>query len=142
MKTFKIFTAGKMDDLTYHEQMCWRLEIETTIREHTDRMVTFIHPPQYFDYNSPNQKLAKQWGINQIIDSDIVVIDLSTIKDSISTHIELGIIEAINNIHSKHIYVVGIGKPNVEHPWIDSSIFKQVDTIEEAAEFITNYLLI
>lgn len=141
-KTYKIFTSGKMGDLNYEKQMKWRSELENAIRTQTDKKVMFIHPPDFFDYDFPDQKTAKEWEINQIIDSDIVVIDFSSIKDSIGTHIELGVIHAVNRISNKHIATIGIGRPDTEHPWIQSSVFYQVVDVKEAADFICKYLLI
>ena len=142
MKTYKIFTSGKMGGLSYEEQMKWRSQLEYLIRQQTNEKVTFIHPPDYFDYNFPDQKTAKEWEINQVIDSDIVVVDFGSIKDSIGTHMELGVIHAINRIGNKHIATVGIGRPDTNHPWIQSSVFYQVVDVKEAADFICKYLLI
>lgn len=139
---YKIFTSGKMGGLSYLEQMEWRRNLEKEILLKTDKKVTFIHPPLFFDYGFPDQRTAKEWEINQILDSDIVVCDLSNIKDSIGTHIEIGIIEAVNRLPGKHIYTVGFGKPDSDHPWIKSSMFYRVADIEEAADFIATYLLI
>ena len=145
MKTFKIFTAGKMGGLDYKSQMNWRNKIEELITSISDKPISFIHPPLYYQYKENdinNDVESKTWEINQLIDSDIVIVDLSTISDSIGTHIELGIIEAVNKITNKNIYVVGVGKPNVNHPWISLGMFHQEDTLEEAADFIINYLLV
>lgn len=142
IKTYKIFTAGKMGGLSYEEQMKWRSELENAIRTKADKRVIFIHPPDFFDYDFPDQKTAKEWEINQIIDSDIVVYDLSNIKDSIGTHMEIGIVQAVNRLSNKHIATVGIGKPDTDHPWIQSSMFYQVVDVKEAADFIVTYLLI
>jgi len=145
MKTFKIFTAGKMGGLDYKSQMNWRKEIENLITSVSDKSISFVHPPLYYQYKEndiKNDVESRTWEINQLIDSDIVIVDLSSISDSIGTHIELGIVEAINRMSNKNIYVVGVGKPNVNHPWISLGIFHQEDTLEEAADYIINYLLV
>ena len=129
MKEYKVFTSGKMGGLTYNEQMEWRLNLENLVFGLTEKKVKFIHPPEFFDYDFPDQKTAKEWEINQIIDSDIVVI-------------ELGVIHAVNRMSGKHIATIGIGKPNTNHPWIKSGVFYRVDNVEEAAKFICKYLLI
>lgn len=142
-KTFKIFTAGKMGGLSYREQMDWRRELEHKIYDIiAPSTINFIHPPLFFDYSSPNQEMAKQWEINQLINSDIVVFNLSNIQDSLGTIMELGIIEGINRVRERKIFTVGIGVPNFEHPWLESALFKRTYTVEEAAEFIVDYLLI
>lgn len=97
----------------------------------------------FYQYgNETNEREAREWEISQLRDSDIVVVDLTTIADSIGTHIELGIIEAMNEFGYKHIHMIGIGKPNADHPWIQTGLLKQVDTPEDAADYIVNYLLL
>ena len=142
---FKIFTSGKMGGLDLKEQMRWRLEIEKLITSGTDKEIIFIHPPLFYQYkeNDLNNDIeSRNWEINQLIDSDIVIVDLTTIADSIGTHIELGIIESINRTCNKNIFVVGVGQPNINHPWISLGIFHQENTLEDAAKYIINYLLV
>lgn len=139
---FKIFTSGKMGGFSYQEQMAWRKELEHKVNNISPQSTTFIHPPTFFDYNSQNQEMAKQWEINQLINSDIVVVNLNEIDKSIGTLMELGIIEGVNRVRDKKIYVVGIGDMYIEHPWLNTTFFKQVSTIDDAAEFIVDYLLI
>lgn len=142
MKSYKIFTSGKMGGLDFSEQISWRKELADKVKTFCDKGVKVINPPQYFDYSSRDQTLAKRWEYEQIADSDIVVVNLNNIKDSIGTHMELGLIDGINRTREKKIYVVGIGEPNVDHPWIETSLFKQVQTIDEAVDFIISYLLV
>lgn len=140
--TYKIFTSGKMSGLSYEDSMKWRKEIEEAVLKIAENKVVFIHPPQFFHWNSDNQEFAKRWEINQIVDSDIVIVDLSTISGSIGTHIELGIIEGINRTRDKKIFVVGIGNPDTNHPWIDFALDYKAKNISDAAEFIYSYLLV
>lgn len=143
MKTYKIFTAGKMGGLSYYEQMKWRKDFETTLRSRCDKSLTFVHPPMFYQYGDEiNEREAREWEINQLKDSDIVVVDLTTIADSIGTHIELGIIEAMNEFGYKHIHLIGVGEPNVSHPWIQMGMLRQESTLEDAAGYISTYLLL
>ena len=145
MKHFKIYTAGKMAGLSYEEQMGWRKEIERLIRQKTEANITFIHPLAYYRYDKTEHKSereVKSWDLNQVKDSDIVIVNLSDIADSIGTHYELGVIDAMNSFGYKHIYVIGVGKPNTNHPWIDLTLLRQEDNFEDAAEYVVNYLLL
>lgn len=143
MKTYKIFTAGKMGGLSYDEQMKWRKDFETTLRSRCDKSLTFVHPPMFYQYgDETNEKEAREWEINQLKDSDIVVVNLTTIADSIGTHIELGIIEAMNQFGYKHIHLIGVGRPNVSHPWIQMGMLRQENTLEDEADYISTYLLL
>lgn len=143
MKTYKIFTAGKMGGLSYDEQMKWRKNFETTLRSKCDKSLIFVHPPTFYQYGDEiNEREAREWEINQLKDSDIVVVNLTTIADSIGTHIELGIIEAMNEFGYKHIHLIGVGEPNVSHPWIQMGMLRQESTLEDAADYISTYLLL
>ena len=145
-RTFKIFTSGKMGGLTFEQQMKWRMNLEIEIKKRIEKLanppkVVFIHPPEFFDYEFPNQDIAKEWEINQLMDSDIAVFNLSNINDSIGTHMELGIVYAANKLSpNKYITTIGIGKPDTDHPWIKT--FCCLDDEKAAAEFITKYLLL
>lgn len=132
-----------MGGLSHDDQMKWRKDFETILRSRCDKHLTFIHPPMFYQYGDEmNEREARGWEINQLKDSDIVVVDLTTIADSIGTHMELGIVEAMNEFGYKHINVVGVGAPNTNHPWIPLSVFRCEDTLEDAADFIIDYLLI
>lgn len=141
IKTYKIFTAGKMGGLDFKTQMEWREKIQNMIMSATNKNIIFVHPPLFYQYKDDDIE-AREWEMSQLQDSDIVIVDLSTIADSIGTHIELGIIEAINQTSNKHIYTVGVGKPNIQHPWISLGIFHREDTLEDAADYISQYLIL
>lgn len=144
MKTFKVYTAGKMSGLSYDEQMGWRLELERLVRTISDN-VLFIHPPRYYRYGDGMHKSEREamvWDLSQIRDSDIVVVNLDNIDDSIGTHMELGFIEAVNQMSAKHIHLIGFGKPSVEHPWLNEVLLRREDTIEKAAAYVSAYLLV
>lgn len=144
-KVFKIYTAGKMGGLTYEQQMGWRKHIEELIKAHSDANIVFVHPPEFYQYGEnlhKSEKEAMDWDLSQIKDSDIVVVDLSTIADSIGTHIELGVVNAMNQFGYKHIHVVGVGTPNTDHPWLSLSLLRQEDDLEDAADYIVDYLLL
>lgn len=141
MKTYKIYTAGKMGGLDYKSQMEWRLRLEDRIKFLSDKKVIFIHPPKFYDYDYPNQEEAKRWEINQLLTSDIVVINLDNISSSIGTIMELAMVYALNNYGGKHISIIGIGNPNTDHPWILSSIDNTFENSDFAADYINEYLL-
>lgn len=143
MKTYKIYTAGKMGGLTYSQQMKWRKDFENTLRSRSDEDLIFVHPPMFYQYGEEtDEREAREWDINQLKDSDIVVVNLSNIADSIGTHIELGIVEAMNEFGYKHIHLIGVGEPNTSHSWIQMGMLKTVKTVEEAADYISTYLLL
>lgn len=147
MRRFKIYTAGKMGGLRLIDQIEWRLNFETALQKAYDGSceIACVHPPLYYRYDEQfhrTEREVMQWDLSQIRDSDIVVIDLNTISDSIGTHMELGYIEAMNQFGDHHIYVIGIGKPNANHPWLNEVVFRTEETVEAAALYIAEYLLV
>lgn len=144
MKRVKIFTAGKMGGLSYEEQMLWRNQLEKELCSNSIAEIVFVHPPKFYQYadNMKDEIEAKAWETNQLKDSDIVVFNLQNISGSIGTHIELGIVDAINCSGLKHIYTVGFGVPDTNHPWISQIVMHTDDTVENVADYINTYLLI
>lgn len=146
MKTFRIYTAGKMYGLSFDEQMNWRKQIENKIRVLSDVSLQFIHPPLFYKYDEKNhqtEREVKEWELNQIRNSDIVIVSLDGVNDSIGTHFELSTADAVNSFGNKFIYIIGIGKSKEPlHPWIEASLFRKEENYADAAEYITNYLLI
>ena len=148
MRTYKIYTAGKMSGLTEDEQMRWRLEFEHLLRIYThlkSKSFVCVHPPEYYQYDKSyhqTEREAMQWDLAQIRDSDIVVVNLDNIADSIGTNMELGYSEGMNQFGAHHIHVIGIGASNIDHPWIGEMMFRHAQTVNEAAEYIAEYLLL
>ena len=148
MNSYKIYLAGKMSGLTYDEQMGWRNEISRFLEYNTAGNVklTIISPPRYYNPNDENaasiEEEAMKWDLNQIRDSNIVVVNLDDIASSIGTHIEIGFINAMNSFGHKHIYVVGFGKtkPDELHPWIRHNLFHYEPCAGSAARYICDYL--
>lgn len=102
-----------MGGLIYEEQMRWRLDLQKAIEKYTDKNVMFIHPPKFYQYDENYHKSERE-----VMDWDI------------------------NHRGNKHIYVIGIGKTECKHPWVDLCLHRQEDNVEDAAEYIVDYLLI
>lgn len=145
MKEFKIYTAGKMAGLTYDDMMYWRRRIVQEVGCRTDKKLKFIHPPLYFvpgDYPHEREGKVKEWDINQVKNSDIVIVNLNGVNSSAGTHFELSMVDAINSMTDRHIFVVSVGEEeNGLHPWIADSIHYRAKSFEDAAEYIVAYLL-
>ena len=141
----KIYTAGKMLGITYEDQMSWRYEAERKIENKTDELIRFIHPPLFYNYDTPTHKTEREvmdWDLSHLKDCDIVVVNLEGIEDSTGTHYELATVNAINSAGSRHIYVIGFGSPKTElHPWIELSLHRKEDTLDGATDYICRYLL-
>lgn len=145
MKEYKIYTAGKMAGLSFGEMMDWREKIHKLIKMKADSKIKFIHPPNYFlpgYYPKENEGKVKEWDINQVRNSDIVIVNLDGVNSSAGTHFELSMVDAINSMTDRHIFVVSVGEEeNGLHPWIADSIHYRAKSFEDAAEYIVTYLL-
>lgn len=143
--TYKIYTAGKMGGLPFKEQMAWRKEIENKIRNRSEAKITFVHPPLFYTYGENlhhSEREVMVWDLSQVADCDILIVDLSTISSSIGTIMEIGAAEAINQFGNKHIHVIGVGKPDTSHPWINEAMLRTETNIDDAIDYIVNYLLL
>jgi len=154
MREYQIYTAGKMSGISNDEQMKWRYEIDIAIGEiirncGLDRIikVNMVHPPRYYSYGEDyhkSEREVKEWDTTRVMQSDIVIVNTDYVADSTGTHYELAMCDAVNRLTNNHIFVVGIGntKPENLHPWIAESIMRYEHDIQDAAEYIVNYLLI
>lgn len=146
MKEYKVYTCGKMSGIPYEKQMDWRYKIEELIKAKTNKSVTFIHPPLFYGYHMEmhkSEREVKEWELNQVCDSDIVIVNIDDVNTSIGSHFEMGAVYGANVAGNKHITVIGFGNSKSEiHPWIDLSFLRFEESIEDAAEYIATYLLI
>lgn len=139
-QTYKIFTVENLECQDNIQNIQWHLNIKRTIKNFTDKQIKFVYTLDYF--NKPYTKEVINWELNQIQNSDIIIIDLSDIANNIFAHYVIGYVNMLNKITPKPIYIIGIGHPNINNSLIENSIFKTTETIEDAAKYITNYLLI
>ena len=135
-----------MSGISFIEQMMWRSRIESEIKSSLDcgQSVKFIHPPLYYNYEENNHKTEREileWEMTQVHDCDILIVNLDGIEDTTGSHMELGAVQGINRFGDKHIFVVGLGKPENLHPWIKESCIRIEDDYAKAAEYIVEYLL-
>jgi hypothetical protein len=135
-----------MSGISYAQQMIWRKEIQLAIGLRTNKDVTYIHPPQYYGYHEQlhkSEQEIKDWELQQVCDSDIVIVNLEDIDLSIGSHIELGAVCGANLVGSKHINVVSFGKPKENlHPWISLCCLRHEDDMNDLADYIATYLLV
>lgn len=153
MRTYNIYTAGKMGGWSYETQMGWRKCLEHEVKDniqYTGNRVKFFHPPEFYTYDSecPNYQSEQEvqtWDLNHIAESDIVAVYLYDIDTSIGTIFELGFIHHLNQHRDRKIYVIGVGGGNDVkklHPWIIMEMHRIEKTIPDAAKYISDYLII
>lgn len=145
MKNFKIYTCGRMHGIPYAKQMIWRKELQFAIECRTKQNVTFIHPPEFYGYHEKLHKSEQEvmnWEMQQICDSDIVVVNLDEIESSVGSHMELGVACGANLSSGKHINIVSFGNEENIHPWLSLCSLRHEDNVNDLADYIATYLLI
>jgi hypothetical protein len=84
-----------------------------------------------------------EWELSQVRDSDIMIVNLEGISESVGSHFEMGVAWSMNHFGNKHISVIGINENNEElHPWIEESFLRVEDSLSGAADYISEYLII
>lgn len=134
-KLYKVFIIGN-DEINN----MWVNDVIYEIKEYPDKKVSFVYTNVYFDKPYTNE--TRLWELNQIQDSDIVIVNLDDIANNISAHCMLASVQMMNKARNKHTFVIGIGNPNTDNIWLLSCIFKQFANIEDAAEYITDKIII
>lgn len=138
----KIYIADRIGGLMYkHGVGCVPL-IEDLILSKTDKAVSFMYPE--FPQRTLDLKEMME-SINRIKDniskSDILIFDLDKIFYNANSLIQLGIVIGTRAFFPRSVYVLGVGQPNPDNPWIKTHIDHYEETPEQIANYITNYCL-
>jgi nucleoside 2-deoxyribosyltransferase len=137
MRKPKIYLAGKMSGLTFEEMNTWRLKAKELFEEY-ELDVHLENPCDYYNFeldpDTYTEKEVKKFDLWLVKNCDIVLVDLVH-PNSIGTAIE---------IHEAHdnwkIPVISFGNA-VAHPWMNLSIDKRCNTLEDAVEHIIDFYL-
>lgn len=142
----KIYTAGKMSELTYREQMGWRNNVEKLLIDSSDEDLKFIHPPLYYSYEDPlhiSEQEVMNWDLQHLRDCEIMIVNLDRIEESIGTIYEIATANILNQTGHKFIYIIGFGHTDKPlHPWIELSLHRKEATLENVVEYILNFLTV
>ena len=120
-----IYLAGKMSGLSKEEYTKWRNIISDELigtAHLIGAKIQVINPAEYFDFENMDIHLEKevmQFDLNMVRQSDIVIVNVGGISESIGTAIEL--YEA-NRLNIPVIaYTEGDVNNNI-HPWIENCL--------------------
>lgn len=134
-KTYKVFIIGNSTNFD-SVNIKWRNDIIQKMTKYQDNRISFVFTSDYF--NKPFTEETRLWELNEIQDSDLVIVNLSNIANDISTHCMLSAIQMMNKTKPKHTFVIGIGKLDINDYWLASCIFKQFNELDEAVEYIAD----
>ena len=120
-----IYLAGKMSGLNKNDYCKWRSELTDALIDKSfliGSSIQIINPTDYFDFDDMDKHLEKevmQFDLNMVRQSDIVIVNVGGVSESIGTAIEL--YEA-NRLDIPVIaYTEGDVNNNI-HPWIENCL--------------------
>lgn len=139
----KIYLAGKMSGLTFEEMTEWRNEILQKLYRAANMSglsINVIHPVMYYNFVEKRHQSeieVEEFDLTHVISSDIVVVNLDGLNDSIGTIIEL------HDAHYHHrIPVIAFGDKKLYddlHPWIKNEITRVEDNIDDVVDYIKDF---
>lgn len=133
-----------MSGLTYEEMNQWRVDISKIINHMADYhecIVDVINPVNYYNFENPkhqNEKEVMKYDLAHVKTSNIIVVKLDGLNNSIGSCIEL--YEAYKN----DIPVIAFGtKEEYEelHPWIRECITRYEKTDDEVSLYISEFYM-
>lgn len=145
MDTLKIYLAGKMSGLTYDEMNDWREKLVNAFKiesYYTGASVNVVNPVKYFNFETPKHQTemeVQEYDLKHVITSDVIIVNLEGLKDSIGTIIELHDAKYHNKIP-----VIAFGDISLYeelHPWVKNSITRVEETPSGVVEYIRDFYL-
>ena len=127
------YLAGKMSGLTLEEMNSWRLKAKWYLE---NLGINVFNPVDFYNFEIDSSTYTEQ----EVKDFDLMLVKKSNFilanldyPNSIGTAIELH--EAHDNWK---IPVIGFGTKK-NHPWIECSLTKKVDTLMDAIDYIKEF---
>ena len=141
-KKYKIYLSGGMTGLSEEEMKTWRLEVKNGIWA-TESNTNFFDPTEQFEYvyhylplKHEAEEFQMKFDIRNLVDSDLVVCNISSNPLSVGTNIELGI------AYNLHIPIVIYNPSKIEpHPWHESIADYMTEDMDTLLEIIKEYYL-
>ena len=132
-----------MGGLTFEEMNKWRCETHQKLLSQAEmysRKINVVNPVLYYNFEEKRHQTeieVQEFDLAHVISSDIIVVNLDGLKDSIGTIIEL------HDAHYHHkIPVIAFGKResyNNLHPWVKNDITRVEDNIDGAIAYIKDF---
>jgi nucleoside 2-deoxyribosyltransferase len=142
----KIYLAGKMSGLTFEEMTEWRNEILQKLYQAaqlSDTKINVIHPVMYYNFVEKRHQSeieVEEYDLAHVVSSNIIVVNLAGLNDSIGTIIEL------HDAHYHHrIPVIAFGDRELYgnlHTWIQNDITRVENNIDDVVDYIRDFYFI
>ena len=144
--SLKIYLAGKMSGLSFEEMNNWRVRASSCIKgtmEYFGKDVTVVNPVLYYNFEEKIHQTeieVEEFDLAHVISSDIIVVNLDGLSDSIGTIIEL------HDAHYHHrIPVIAFGDKKLYddlHPWVKNDITRVEDDIAGVISYLRDFYAI
>lgn len=141
MKSLDIYLAGAMSGLSFEDMNSWRELLKVTLKKVSDFagcQINVTNPVDYYNFKEKkhqNEREVMQFDLNKVKSSDLIIVNVVKLNNSIGTAIEL--YEA-----SKRDIPIIAYNPNGEidyntiHPWLQCYISR----VEEHAFVLSEYV--
>lgn len=132
-----------MGGLTFEEMNKWRCETRRKLLSQAEmfsKKISVINPVLYYNFEEKRHQTeieVQEFDLAHVISSDIIVVNLDGLSNSIGTIIEL------HNAHYHHkIPVIAFGKRELYdnlHPWVKNDITRVECDIDGAIAYIKDF---
>lgn len=144
MKTFKIYLAGGMQNLSFEEQNSWREKVRKELEQHyyngnVKYHLDIINPCKYYNFQEPEkydtQTEVMRFDLHHVKTSDLVVVNFND-PNSIGTAMEIA------TCYERGIPVIGfVEKTTALHSWINCSCEKILPALDDMIDYIVDFYL-
>ena len=141
----KIYLGGKMSGLTFEEMHTWRNEAckkLLKVADYCGKKINVINPVLYYNFETKRHQTeieVEEFDLGHVISSDIIIVNLNGLKDSVGTIIEL------HDAHYHHkIPVIAFGERELYdnlHPWIKNDITRVENNINDVVAYIRDFYM-
>lgn len=141
----KIYLAGAMSGLSYHEMNYWRILAQNYLEEPSDMKgykIQIINPVEFYNFENKSHKTEKEvmsYDLWHVKTSDIVLVNIDKLNTSVGTCVEL------YQCYIQGTPVIAFGDSaqyELLHPWIKEMIHRYEKYLYKAIEYISDYYMI
>lgn len=134
-----------MGGLTYEEMNAWRIEANICLLDmagYYSEKINVINPVLYYNFEEKRHQSeieVEEYDLAHVVSSDIIIVNLEGLQDSIGTIIEL------HDAHYHHkIPVIAFGDKKLYddlHPWVKNDITRVEDNIDDVVAYIQDFYM-
>lgn len=134
-----------MSGLSFGEMNIWRLELKVQLQlaaEVSGYKVQVINPVDYYNFEEKkyqSEEEVRDFDLNHVITSDVIVVNLEGLNSSDGTKIELHDAKYHNRIP-----VIAFGDRKLYdnlHPWVKENITRVEEKVEDVVRYIQEFYM-